>query len=1243
MSHDTPQPFDPIAIELCGTNIVEASAGTGKTYAITTLFVRLLLERGLDPSEILVVTFTDAATAELRDRVRARLLEAEAALCAALAGEAIDDDVLARLASIRKGSLKSDIARLRRALDNIDEAAISTIHGFCQRVLIDNAFGTRVPFGAELCPDLSELTDDVLYDFWHRRVAQAPPGLARQATALGVDIGRLRALFLEARRNPRIGVTPPAPPPGTPGEIEQARGEVLRHLAAFDGFAFVEEHALKADFGSGPALALLLEGARAAVVEDDPAVRHFPAHVERLFPAFVCAHLKQKWAGDPRARHEVFAAFERLVRLSWQPVLGLEHELLGELPEQLFARKLQQGVFGFEDLPLRVADAVRGDTGAELRAALRRRFKAVLIDEFQDTDPVQFEIFQAAFGGSEHPLFLIGDPKQAIYAFRGADVFAYLDAAKGAARFSMGVSYRSDPGLIAAVNQLFLPAGSFLIDGINYSAIQARPGAKNGVVAPHAAPGSDTASLELLFVERSDASAAVKKAVARRTAARVVAADIARLLGEKASILRRGEPVPISATDLAVLTRTNAQSLIVQDALRERGIPSVVIIDESVFVSEEAEDLQAVLGAVLDPGSRLDLRRAVATSLVGVSGDEIAASEGDAGFWHEWATRFRSWHDLWVERGFIRMFRALLADTAAAKRLLERVGGERRLTNVLHLGELLHNAATEKNLGPGALLAWLAEQRAGRGAAVERAEIRLESDDARVKILTVHKAKGLEFPVVYCPFLWDSVGGKMEGPCRFHDASGRAMLDVDVDAERRKANVARAKWEGFAEELRVVYVALTRAQHRTVALWGGFNTAGASAAACLLYPPGALPPPALPEPGRLDKQTDAQLTAPLEAFAARVGESVAVRRVPWSYDAQLAPSPETLGPVLEARKVEHAIRSWRHTSSFSSLTRRELAGQLDADEGRDRDEEEQAVDAGSFLEAAGAGVDDVASSVGTPSGLTRITLDGFPRGRRTGDLFHDLLEHIDFASVTDAELTELADAKLDGYGLSRSFAAAEGAERRGQLVRAIRETLVTPLSDGGPCLRDITPEHKFAELEFRMPVGAETSSLTRKALARAFREHPSDAPAGALPRSYAERVEQLGFRALSGFLKGYIDLVFEHAGRWYVVDYKTNHLGDHWDDYRTPAMIDALGHSHYFLQYHLYALALHRHLRHFQRGYSYAEHFGGVFYLFVKGMHPDAAAGNGVFFEKPPLARLEALSSAIAGRARDALEQGGAA
>jgi exodeoxyribonuclease V beta subunit len=1092
--------FDATTLELAGKTLVEASAGTGKTHAITTLVVRLVLERELEPSEILIMTFTEAATAELRTRVRRRLLRA----LAVLEGAAIDREEDPELFAVcERHAGEAGRERMRRAVDNVDEAPITTIHGFCHRVLHEQALGTGTAFASELVPDLEELYDDVLYDFWHARVADSAELVAHLSEA-EITADRLRRLLSERRRNPRA----------------------------------------------------------------------------RLLPN----------ASDP--------------------VTALEREFLEHATEESLRRKNARGVLGFDDLLDRVASAAAGPDGAALARSLRQRYKAVLIDEFQDTDPVQWDIMQRVFATGQLPLFLIGDPKQAIYGFRGADVFTYLAAGRDARRSTMRTNWRSDPGLVRAVNRLFSGENPFLIREIEHVEVEARPGAVNVFHAPHA---SGAASLELLFVERDEPERTVTKTKAERAVARVVANDIARLLHGRASVAGR----PLAPSDVAVLTRSNAQCFVIQDALRKTGVHSVVIGDKSVFESDEALDVEVVLLGVLDPASSTARKRALASGIIRERGEAIAELDQDMAKLELWLRRFQRYNRLWTERGFMRMFRELLREVEAAEHLLELQGGERRLTNVLHLAELLQRAASEEHLGPAALVRYLSDQRREGALRGEHAEIRLESDEHAVRILTIHKSKGLEFPVVYCPYTWcGSLVRNDDRPRVLHDDTGEAILDIDLDRTRREVNLERVKREVAAEDLRIAYVALTRAEHRCTIVWGAFSGLSCSAVGYLLHPPPEFAHAELPKTNRLDKYSDDQLANDLAALAERSGGDIALRRVPFTDRGAAVEIPISVKPLQEARTIERRVSEWQRTESFSGLTKHEPSATPDE---AARDHDEQVPVPTEPLEPA-----ETAGSAASEA--EPILLDGFPRGRRAGDFFHALFEEIDFACVSDEELVVLAADKLEGFGFGRGVDQATRDGWVGRAVAAVRDALETPLAASTLKLAAIPKERRFVELEFRVPVAAAAgATFSADQLASVFRNHPS----AEVPATYADRVRALGFRTLSGYLKGFIDLVFEHENRWYVVDYKTNHLGDFVADYDALRMRTAMAESHYFLQYHLYSLAVDRFLRRYQPDYTYDTHFGGVYYLFIKGMRPGRK--RGVFFEKPPAARMQALSAALNG------------
>jgi exodeoxyribonuclease V beta subunit len=1089
--------FDAATLELGGTCLVEASAGTGKTHAITLLVVRLILERQLEPSEILVMTFTEAATAELRVRIRRRLHQALDVLRGQPGDLAETDPDLLRVCDRHRDP--ASLERLKRAVLGLDEAPITTIHGFCHRVLFDHALRTDAPYGAELVKDLEELDEDVIYDFWHRYVAETPELFDDLPDA---PLNRLRALLREVRRHTRAELVPEPTDPGM--------------------------------------------------------------ELDRDFVAFA---------------------------------LG-----------QLALRKEQQGVFGFDDLLGRVALALAGPGGRSLAAGLRERFKAALVDEFQDTDPVQWEIVERLFVDGGLPLFLIGDPKQAIYGFRGADVFTYLAAAGAARRSTMRVNWRSDPGLVGAVNQLFGAPDTFVFREISSNTIEPRPGVENSFSAPHA---SGNASLELLLVRRENAQGPLSKPNADHQAPRIVAAEIARLLAGGAKVKGRD----VVASDVAVLTRDNRQCFLVQDALRDLGINSVVISDKSVWTSEEAVDLERVLDGVLDPGGAGARKRALATTLIGEDAASIDRLDDEPERLEVWLERFQSWQELWSGRGFLRMFRQLLREVGAADRLLGQQGGERRLTNLLHLGELLERASVERQLGPAALLDWLGEQRRDDSNRGEHTEIRLESDTDAVKVLTIHKSKGLEFPIVYCPFLWSGslVSNTVGTPRLFHEG-GKAYLDIDVEKDRRQPHIDIAKREGVAEEIRLAYVALTRAQHRCSIIWAAARNHGAAAFSFVWRPDPALLSSGDLKLNRLDKLSDADIARDFERIAEASGGGIAFRWLPWRHSADPLPRPAPDARPLSARAIEQPVRAFERTESFSGLTRHahdvRAEAAVEPDEvARDHDE-----DAAALLALADAEPPEP------------IVLLDFPRGPRAGNFFHEIFELVDFVDATGEDILEVASQKFESFGYAREFSSDERDRLLSLAVNAVTDALDAPLASGLR-LSDVPREQRFNELEFRVPVARAGARVSPERLAAAFAEHPS----AAVPASYAERLKTLGFEALRGYLKGFIDLVFVHEGRWYVVDYKTNHLGDSVGEYDAARMQREMVDSHYYLQYHLYTLAVDRFLRRVEPAYSYEESFGGVYYLFVKGMKP--GRGTGVFFEKPPASRLAALSALFDGGA----------
>ena len=1134
-------PLDPLTIALHGTNLIEASAGTGKTYAITSLYVRLLLERHLRVSQILVVTYTNAATAELRARIRRRLSEALNTFETGTGQDAFLDQLVRQRRE--QGTVAQDRAQLILALHSFDEAAIFTIHGFCQRMLRDNAFESGVPFDTELVTNEGPLLTEVVQDFWIRELYAAPQAFVRHLASAAITPTTLENLAIKMITQPDMLVLP---------------------------------------------------------ARSDPVV---------------CAALDASPEQAPGAH-----------------ALRLQLDLAEYARRELRRRKAQARVQSFDDLLQRLAEALRGrgpaaGVGAAglgsansehaLAETIRLRFPAALIDEFQDTDPVQYEIFRRIYlGGGDAGLFLIGDPKQAIYAFRGADVFAYIQAKHDVhgALHTLGINWRSAAGLVKAVNTLFgRLRAPFIFDEIPFLPVAAAPHAGEGLGG--AAAGQPP--LQILFVPRTGQEGrggAINKEWGEGELTSAVAADIVRFLGSGATIGDRR----VAAADIAVLCRKNKQAAAMQQALRQLGVPSVLHGDASVFETDEAEELERILRALSDPGSARVIRAALSTTLLGQNADDLAALEHDEQRWDDWVRQFHAWHERWVQRGFVAGFRALLDASAVSQRLLGFLDGERRLTNVLHLMELLHTASTEERRGPHALGHWLQQMRtdveAREALAGEAAQIRLESDGAAVKLSTVHQSKGLQYPIVYCPYLWDGAllnEADKKAP-RFHDPADGKCLTLDIGSSDIKAHRALAEQEVFAENLRLLYVALTRAQYRCTVVWGAFRSAECSALGYLLHQPRVVNGDARGATTErikcfISARDDQGMRAELDALVAMAAGSIGVANLSMEPAGRhAAPAAETV--ELRCRVATREVRRTWRVSSFSALAASGATISQPAEEGVDHD---------ATAEYAGAALPTGSSD------QSLVVLHEFPAGARAGQLVHEVLERFDFQATEPAVLRTAVTNALAQFGFEDKWEEP--------LRRAIADIVAVPLDDDRQvfCLRDIPLSRRLSELEFLFPVGSESDGaiLTRERLAGVFARHASPR----LPADYAERLRALGFAPLAGFLKGFIDLVFEHAGRWYLIDYKSNLLGVRAGDYRPEKLLAAMTEHHYFLQYHLYVVALHRYLTRRLPGYDYDRHFGGVYYLFLRGMAPGHARGNGIFSDRPGRALIEALSALLSG------------
>lgn len=1159
--------LDATTAALDGSTLVEANAGTGKTYSIVSLYLRLLVEAEMAVDGILVVSFTEAATAELKQRIRERVAALRLAYETGSSDEEFERAMLARCTDRERAA-----RLLTRALQSFDEAAIYTIHGFCQRLLADTGFETGTLAEFEILPDDTLLRRQLIDDFWREQTREGTDAwlawLAQHSgpTKLATELIDHLAQPLQER------LAPDAPRDCGPGEQSfaalepQLRREWITHREALA--ALLADDALHkgkyrnalarivaaADRWAEGSIAVsgnkdLLKLGSATLAQSTNAGRTTPEH-----PFFDRMQALLDTAADLQQCYESRLALMRRRLLDWADT---------ELPR----RKRERGVRAFDDL-LNDVHAALQERGAALRNSVR--YRAALIDEFQDTDPVQFAIFDQLFATAGKPLFLVGDPKQAIYSFRNADIFAYLQARRHARRSTrLTDNYRSTPELVAAVNELFTRVPRpFMLEEIDYA-------------RSHAARDADGLTLDgaplpaLLFWRIGDDEVRATNA-ARTEIAATTASEIVRMLtlGDTGR-LRKGEGPPVQPRDIAVLVRSHGEGDLVRAALADRGVAAVQRTTRNVFGTAEAAELLHVLRAVARPGSAGAVRAALATDLLGHSAAKIAELAGDGRAWQTELDRFAGYAAHWRESGYASMQRRLMRDFGIAERLLGWFRGRRRLTNLLHLEDLLQREAAATHAHPEALLLWMKAQcedvkRDGSNGN-EQALLRLESDENLVRIMTIHFAKGLQFPIVFAPFLFAKVKPPSGPVVAFHGDNDERALDLGT--AQLDEHKGRRLEEDRAEQLRLVYVALTRAQLHCVTAWGRIKGTDMSALAWLLHSTAGDDHNSVAQ--RLRRASQAELFEPLTNLA---DELVSVMPLPEAHEQRYETA--SVATTLRPRKpVRQPGAGWR-VSSFSAIARAQ------PEQPRDYDALPTA--------AAEPAVGDA--------------IFGFPRGARAGRAMHTLFERIDFAADAQAFLP-VAAAVLHEHGYEQAQAPV--------LAQMAGDVLATPLnSDDTFRLRDVDGPQRVSEMEFYFPMTAVDAAAVREALGAYGAGGP-----------IAQRLTSLEFRLTNGFMRGFIDLVAEYEGRYYVLDYKSNWMGPTLEDYRADRLSAEIARHDYHLQYLLYAVALQRHLRSVLADYDYDTHMGGVRYLFLRGMRPARGARYGVYTDRPSadlIARLEA-------------------
>jgi len=1275
------QPFEANSFPLdCGIRLLEASAGTGKTFALAHLVLRLVTEEGLSLRRLLVVTYTEAAAAELRDRIGRRLQEALASLAGPAPDAASVDPVLQEWLERLSRQAARPVDRLRGmlllALEELDGADITTIHGFCRRTLERQSLEAGCSPQQRLEGDASRLIEEVVHDYWQRQVLPlSAPSLAGLG-ACGVNPEALASLLRRLDSDPALALDPL--PAGLELEVpfaDQWPALWQRSWSQFQKEWQQRSEALQQDFEAAAVQWHSTTGAKTGSYS-----RRFrnggpKAKVE----AWLAQAEAQVAAGDYEAVQQqkeltgIFhpGAFSSQARkaeghgsfpsLPQRPLLEAVAALVDGPAEALLAhachwgrRELRQrrqrgGATSFAGLLEALDPGVDAlGQGTPLLAAVAARYDAALIDEFQDTDPIQWRILRQAFGAGAHRLVMVGDPKQAIYRFRGGDLATYLAArSEAGALYQLDENRRSTAELIDGLNRLLAPG--LVRSGLEVPAVLARAD-RSGPPGP---------AIELLWLgpkleeeEEADGNQPEAKAPSRTEwegrLPSLIAAATADLLARRPLLCQGGQTRHLGPEDICLLVSRHRQAEALRQALQRQGIASRLVSQADVFATAGATLLQRFLDALADPADPNCLRLLAASPLIGWSARSVQAA--DPGCWSALAGRLQALAAGLERRGLLGVLADLLGSDNLA-RLSD--GGGRSLADLEQVAGLVERQRHAEGLGPAALADWLRRLRHSEDRPLQE-DHQANSDriDGAVAVVTIHRSKGLQFPVVICPYLWQAPGASRGGGaplgCRWQPR-GAAQPHLDLHLDRRwSVGYAARSQEREAEQAeaeRLAYVAMTRAEHLLVLAWGPVAQQGASPMLPWLFP---AEPLAGPDHDPLDGVSALEWRRRLEQQLAQ--RALPARLIdPPSAPEQLRAAagngapPLSLGPVplrpFDRRWGRASYTAWTH--AVPQPGRPVIASGVapqSLEEGRDTldpSTELEDIQPGAAVPAAGP--------LPSPQWPDNGPLADFPRGAAAGDCLHRILEGLDYSIPWQVDgVGEQVGAELRRAGL-----ASQPIE---PLLAGLEQVRLTPFGGplGGLRLADLGAGQWLNEMNFDLTLG----SVRAEALAAAFADHPGG-PFGA---DYANRIAQLPI-ASRGFLTGSIDLLFQAPdpagrGRWWVLDWKSNWLGrrdsagrpvacgpSHYD---RGAMATLMAANHYPLQAHLYLVALHRYLGWRQPDYQPERDLGGYVYVFLRGAPGPVApqdwdagvAGSpdipGMVVECPPVGRLLALDRALA-------------
>jgi exodeoxyribonuclease V beta subunit len=1209
--------LDALTVPLSGAHFIEASAGTGKTYTIGTFVLRLILEKELSIHQILIVTFTEAATDELRSRIRQGLQTALEFIHHPNPRRTLPDagSIENYLFDRIKDNQRDDSKRLRSALLDFDNAQIATIHGFCNRTIEERAFDLGKPFASELL----HAPKDIIQGFYHRLLqkhlfkAELPFFVPYLANKKSNRIPTVQEMMRLLDSDDLSYVPAEHGLSATEAKINLERS----HQKMASDWSLIRDSLLSRLFETAQLHKSMYKRAKVEsewMPEIDRLANQLHIDLPLTFPPYMkltqsTVREKTKSKTAP-PEHDFFLSWEQYVEADQQYMQTLEVYRVEAL--QTVARDLKNALhdykdkwqyYTYSDMIRDVHGALKGPQGKHLIGLLQSDFKAVLVDEFQDTDPSQYEIFDTAFGNSDTSLFFIGDPKQSIYGFRGADVFTYTRAAQmhQDCKSTLTTNWRSDPGLLSALNEIFGgPTEPFISPDISYSPVDPQPKGVDSLQSD----SWDTQPFQILLppAQPKQTSGAAPSVTA------MIASEVATLLNSETYILQE----KVRACHIAVLCRTNSQVRAMKDALSEKQIPAVQYSDESVFSSTICEDFTLAIEAIASPQSTSAVRCALATKLFKYRSEGIISLTHDSEPLQKWMGRFRNYKLIWLNKGFAASFHAFMLENQIGQTVMEQLQGDRLTTDLFHLIELTEQVVRQDKLSPRAAGSWLREQESFTKNAASPAEpehqLRLTSTDDAVHVMTVHKSKGLEFGIVFCPFFFkpkSNVGALTF----FQDPKTNHGRQVSFNSPAADRHIELAALGLAQEDTRHFYVGVTRAKHQCLAVYEDVKSNAKF---------------------QVLKHFLSPYTEKYDYDALglqHITDHVSMRPMTQETIRYAISRAQTAKPHLP--RISVRVANQIRINSFSGI----VAQQAHASTPDKWEKELPHCVAPDTVhhQSIEAKQEDV------------VPLASFPAGAQPGLFFHDIFEHLQSFTPKKEDLSKLVRETLVKYNLPEHWADIA--------TDAYLEIVESPLRNSEDTFRlcDLLPAQTIPELEFIFPlftpdlrtIGTPTTgnlegnnqgihqtelhSVSIRNLGSLFKEHEPNFWGA----DYKKMVSSLNKDSISGYMKGFIDLVFEHQGKWYILDYKSNRMGETFSDYSAPNLRSEMAKHHYFLQYLIYTVALDKHLSSSSLDYTYASHFGGVFYLFFRGMSKTQSPQNGVFFHRPNEALISELSQLL--------------